>query len=152
MYSAMLFRVDSTQAKLAARALKLGNYRLASVKDKSELLDTMGGLAIVAATARNSALADELRILVRKYKHDVQYDFSIEEELGLCLRAAASRADLTEWRNFVGEWLTELAFGEFKGDEGTVLHANLRYLCHVVPELWVSCGKADAALMAFRRP
>ena len=52
--------------------------------------------------------------------------------------------------HFVGEWLTELAFGEFKGDEGTVLHANLRYLCHVVPELWVSCGKADAALMAFR--
>ena len=152
MYSAMLFRVDSTQAELAARALKLGNYRLASVKDKSELLDTMGGLAIVAATARNSALADELRILVRKYKHDAQYDFSIEEELGLCLRAAASRADLTEWRNFVGEWLTELAFGEFKGDEGTVLHPNLRYLCHVVPELWVSCGKADAALMAFRRP
>ena len=152
MYSAMLFRVDSTQAELAARALKLGNYRLASVKDKSELLDTMGGLAIVAATARNSALADELRILVRKYKHDAQYDFSIEEELSLCLRAAASRADLTEWRNFVGEWLTELAFGEFKGDEGTVLHANLRYLCHVVPELWVSCGKADAALMAFRRP
>ena len=36
---------------------------------------------------------------------------------------------------------------ELEGDEGAVLHSYLRCLCHAVPELWVSCGKADAALM-----
>ena len=146
--SAMIFYVDSGQAELAARALELGNYRLANLEDRSQLIRILNGLATVAATARSVSLADELRILVRRYRRDSQYGFSIEEELRICLIAAASRADLTEWRDFAGEWLTELAFGEFEGDEGTLFHSHLQCLCHAVPELWVSCGKADAALMA----
>ena len=60
--------------------------------------------------------------------------------------AAASRADLIEWRDFAGGWLTELAFGEFTSEEGAVFRSHLQYLFHAVRELWVSCGKADAAL------
>jgi len=147
--SAMIFRVDSGQAELAAEALKLGNYRLANVEDKSQLLGIFHGLATVAAVARNPALADELRVLVRRYRCDAQYALSIEELMRICLVAAASRTDLDEWREFVGDWLTELAFGDLQDDEGVVLHSHLRGLCHAVPELWVSCGRADAALMAF---
>jgi hypothetical protein len=66
----------------------------------------------------------------------------------ICLVAAASRADLNDWREFAGDWLTELAFGELEGDEGNVLHSYLQCLCHAVPELWVSCSRADAALKA----
>ena len=147
--SAMIFQVDSGQAELAAKALKLGNYRLANVKHKSQLFTILHGLAMVAAKTRSKKLADELRILVRRYRRDTQYRISGDEELQICLTAAASRASLTEWRDFVGEWLTELAFGEFRDDEGRVFHSRLQCLCHAVPELWVSCGKADAALMAF---
>lgn len=147
--SAMIFRVDAGQADLAAKALKLGNYRLADVKDKSQILGVVNGLATVAAVARNTALADELRILMRRYRRDPQFRFSIEEDMRVCLVAAASRAELSDWRDFAGEWLTELAFGEFEGEDGNVLLSHLKCLCHSVPELWVSCGKADAALMAF---
>lgn len=147
--SAMIFRVDAGQADLAAKALKLGNHRLANVKDKSQILGVVNGLATVAAVARNAALADELRILMRRYRRDPQFGFSIEEDMRVCLVAAASRAELTDWRDFVGEWFTELAFGEFEGEDGNVLHSHLQCLCHSVPELWVSCGKADAALIAF---
>ena len=147
--SAMIFQVDSGQAELAAKALKLGNYRLANVKHKSQLFTILHGLATVAAKTRSTKLADELRILVRRYRRDTQYRISGDEELQICLTAAASRASLTEWRDFVGEWLTELAFGEFRDDEGRVFHSRLQCLCHAVPELWVSCAKADAALMAF---
>ncbi len=66
----------------------------------------------------------------------------------LCLVAAASHADLNEWREFSGDWLTELAFGDLEGDDGEVLHSHLQCLCHAVPELWVSTGRADAALIA----
>ena len=149
--SAMIFRVDSGQADLAAKALKLGNYRLENVQDKSHILAVVNGLATVAAVARNAALADELRILMRRYRQDAQFSFSIEEDMRVCLIAAASRAELTDWRDFAGEWLTELAFGELEGDDGNVLQSHLQCLCHSVPELWVSCGKADAALMAFSR-
>ena len=94
-------------------------------------------------------LADELRILMRGYRRDAQYGFTIAEELTVCLVAAASRADLAEWRDFVGDWLTELAFWRLEDEDARVLLSCLRCLCHAVPELWLSCGKADAALMAF---
>ncbi len=42
-----------------------------------------------------------------------------------------------------------LAFGEFESGEGSVFHSHLRCLCHAVPELWVTCARAEAALMAF---
>ena len=129
--------------------MKLGSYRLANVEEKSQLLAILNGLATVAAVSRSSALADELRILVRRYRRDAQYVLSIEEAAKICLVAAASHADLSDWREFAGAWLTELAFGDLKGADGEVLHSNLQCLCQVVPELWVSCGRADAALKAY---
>lgn len=146
--SALIFRVGSDQAELAAKALKLGSYRLASVEDKSQLLTILYGLATVAAGARSSTLADELRILVRRYRRDVEYVLSVEEAMRICFIAAANRADLNDWREFAGDWLTELAFSDLEGDDGKVLHSHLQRLLHAVPELWVTCGRADAALMA----
>ena len=64
--SALLFCVDSGQADLAAKALKLGSYRLVNVEDRPQLLAILDGLATVAAAARSRILADELRILVRR--------------------------------------------------------------------------------------
>lgn len=146
--SALIFRVDLDQAELAAKALKIGSYRLANVEDRSQLLAILNGLATVAAAARSRALAGELRILMRRYRRDAQYALSIEETMRICLIAAASRIDLKDWGEFTGAWLTELAFGELDGNDGKVLHSHLQCLCHAVPELWVSCGRADAALMA----
>ena len=147
--SAKIFRVDTSQVELVAKALKLANYRLASLENQSQLLVILHGLATVAAVARSTALADELRILVRRYRRDSQHGFSIEEAMRICLIASASRKDLTYWREFVGDWLTELAFEELKGNEGSMLHSHLMCLCHVVPELWVSCARTDAALRTF---
>lgn len=146
---ALIFRVSADQAELAAKALKLGSYRLANVEDRYQLLAILNGLATVAAVARSCTLADELRILVRRYRRDAQYALSIEEVMRICLVAASSRSDMNDWRDFAGEWLTELAFSDLEGNDGEVLHSHLKCLCHAVPELWVSCGRADAALMAY---
>lgn len=147
--SAMIFRIDSNQVELAAKALKLANYRLANLENKSQLLGILNGLATVAAVTRSPMLADELRIIVRGYRRDDHNGLSIDEAMSICLVASASRKELMDWREFAGAWLTELAFGEFEGDEGRVLHSHIRCLCHAVPELWVSCARADAALMAY---
>lgn len=148
--SAMLFKITSGHAELAANALRLGNYRLANLEGKSQLVNILSGLATVAAVSRNPALADELRILVRRYRQDSQYGLSIEEVMRICLAASAARKDLIEWRDFVGDWLTELAFGKLDGNEGDIIHSHLKALLHAVPELWISCAKADAALLAWR--
>jgi len=147
--SAMIFRITSGHAELAAKTLRLSNYTLANLEDKSQLVGILNGLATVAAVSRNPALADELRILVRRYRHDSQYGFSIEDAMRMSLVASAAREDLMEWREFAGEWLTELAFGELEGNEGEVLHSHLSALLHSVPELWISCARADAALQAW---
>lgn len=149
--SALIFRVDQSQAELAAEALKIGKHRLVNIEDRSQLLAILYGLATVAAVSRGQDLADELRILVRRYRRDTQYALSIDEALRICLVASASRPDLKDWRDNVGDWLTELAFEDFQGTEGESLYSHLKCLCHAVPELWVSCGRADAALRAFNR-
>ncbi|MET4000602.1 hypothetical protein [Marinobacterium sp. MBR-109] len=147
--SAMVFNVKSTHADLAAMALRLGNYTLANLQDKPQLVGVLNGLASVAAISRNTDLADELRILMRRYRRDPQYSFSIDDALRMSLIACSAWEDTPEWRTFVGEWITELAFGDFEGNEGEVFHSRLSALLHSVPELWVSCAKADSALEAW---
>ena len=147
--SAKIFSINKKKAGLAAKILKLGSYHLTNIEERDQLIAILEGLAGVAAVSRSCELANELRILVRKYRRDVQYALTIEEAMSICLVAAASRMDLNEWKDFAGECLTELAFGDLEKNEGKMLQADLKYLCHVVPELWISCGRADAALMAF---
>lgn len=147
--SAMIFRITSDHAELAAKALKLGNYTLVNLENKSHLMSILSGLATVSAVSRNPALAEELHILIRRYRRDSQYAFSIEEAMRLYLVASAARKDIIEWREVVGAWLTELAFSEFEEKEGEVFHSHLSVLLHLVPELWVSCARADAALQAW---
>lgn len=147
--SSLIFKIASDHAELAAKALKLLNYTLANVEDKSQLMGILNGLATVAAVSRNRELADELRILARRYRHDSRYGFSAIEAMRIALVACAAREDLMEWRGFAGEWLTELAFDDLEEDEGAVLHSHLSALLHSVPELWVSCARADAALKAW---
>ncbi len=147
---APICRIKSDQSELAAKVLKMGRYRLADIEEKSQLLTVLTGLASVAAVTRSRVLADELRILMRKYRREAQYTLSIEEAMRVYLAAAASRADLEEWKEYVGDCLTELAFGELEGDDRDMLHMYLQYLCHAVPELWGSCSRADAVLKALR--
>ncbi|MBD3307714.1 hypothetical protein GF348_15125 [candidate division KSB3 bacterium] len=148
--SAMIFRIGSGHAELAAKALRLGNYTLSNLEDTSILVGILNGLATVAAVSRNPALADELRIIARRYLRDSQYSISIEEAMRISLVASAAREDQMEWRAFVGEWLTELAFGDLKENQGEILHSHLLALLHSVPELWISCARTDAALLAWR--
>jgi len=149
--SAMVFKVDADHVRSAVEFIKAVNYRLSNIEDKTQLLSIMNGLALVSASSRNHGLADELRILTRRYMPDPQFSITVEEALNICLIASASRKEMNEWKTFLGEWLTELSFGDFQDDSSSVLHSRLQCLCHAVPELWVTCSKADAALRAIMR-
>lgn len=146
--SALIYHIDLNYAELAANALKQGNHRLANVKDKSQLLAIVEGLASVAAVTQSSVLSDELQILVRQYRFNPQFSLSINEEFQICLVTAANCINLNDWVNYVGKWLTELAFYITDFKEAIILNSRLHCLLRIVPELWVSCGRADAALQA----
>lgn len=149
MNSALIFNIRADYAELAAKILKFGNYRLTNVTDRLQLITILNGLATVAGVTRSGKLADELRLLVRRYSNDAQYTLSIDEILRICLVSASSRADLMEWKNFVGDWLTELSFSNLKDEEAKFLYSELSCLCNIVPELWFSCSRAKAALMTY---
>ena len=147
--SATSFRIDREQADLAATALARSDNRLANVRSRFELCDTLAGLARAAAIARSEQLADTLCNVVRRYRWDEAPPITLDEAMQILLVAAASRAELGSWADFVGDCLTEWAFGELADDEGQMLHGYLRRFCEMVPELWATCGSADAALMAY---
>jgi len=44
--------------------------------------------------------------------------------------------------------MTDLAYQELTIEEAFRLHSHLLVLCHLVPELWASCGQAEAALQS----
>lgn len=147
--SALFFRLDPGHVELATKALKSCSYKFATIENSNQLVMMMSGLATVAAVTRSPELADELRIVARRYRADVQHPVSVSEETMICLISAASHAALDKWTEFVGNWMTELAFiDELGDDEASMLRSQLRYLCHAVPDLWVTCDRACAALAA----
>ena len=147
--SAMTFGIDSDKVELATNALRLSHYTLTNIQHRPELVTTLSNLATVAAISRNHSFADELRITCRKYRQNPQHSLSISEELLVCVVAAASRSEIDLWREFIGEWMTELAMADLEPVEAQKFQSLLKCLCHAQPELWVSCGRAEAALTAF---
>ena len=145
----LIFNVSSHHSSLASQAVKRCGYVFSGLESKAQLLGVLNGLAYVAAISRDTALASDVRILVRRYRSNSQYDITLDEAVKMLLVASASHEDIVQWRNNVGEVFSELAFGRLDGDDGRLLHSRLLALLHSVPDLWVSCAKAEAALQAF---
>jgi hypothetical protein len=145
----LIFNVSNAHSRLASQALKRSGYVLTGLEGKAQLLNTLNGLASVAAITRDVALASDVRILVRRYRSESQFDVTLDEAVVVLLVASASHEGMTKWRDYVGEILSELAFGRLNGEEGRLLHSRLMALLHSVPELWVTCARAEAALQAF---
>lgn len=145
----LVFGLSEELSDLAVNTLRNANYRLRNVENREQLVATLYGLATVAAATRSTKLSDAIRIIVRRYRSDANFALSIQEVMNICLISAASCSELHEWSEYVGDCMTEFALGVLQNDEGLACYAYLIGLCHAVPELWVSCGRADAALMAF---
>lgn len=143
--SALFFRIDSNHAQLAAKALRSAKYQIKKGDNKELIFSVLRGLANVAAITRSGELADEIRILARKCRQDVGSALSIEESMWIGLVAAAAYSEMPKWCEFVGEWVTELAFQAKQHEEIDRLHSIIKQLLHIVPELWLSCGRAEAA-------
>ncbi len=143
------FRIGGSETKLATRALTQAEYRLTDIESPSHLGRVLTGLASVSATARDEELADAIWIVARRYGRQPESALSMPDTMRIVLGAAASHEDLGSWSHFVGDCLTELAFGDLPEGDGEVLFSYVQRLCGIVPELWATCGRANAALTAY---
>lgn len=146
--SALIFRIDSHHAQLAAKALRSAKHQIKQSTDKELLSSVLRGIATVAAVTRSVDLSNELIILIRRCRLEPGRGISAEDALWIGLIAAAAHSDITPWSQFVGDWITELAFQPLQQDDLERLHSHLEQLCHIVPNLWRTCGRAEAALNA----
>jgi len=141
-----VYKMPSEYPELASSALKTVKYRILNPESRNSLVNTILGLASIACTARNSDLANEVLIITRRYRSDLQFKITLDEALIIGLTAAAAHSELNKWISFAGDWITELSFSNFDKDEGKELYSRLSALLKCVPELWHSTGRAEAAL------
>jgi hypothetical protein len=83
---------------------------------------------------------------VRKYRRLYPAELGFESAFRIIMHGSASRVDLSAWCKCVGDALTELSFQDMAEDDAVRLHSHIVHLCEIVPELWATCGQAEAAL------
>ncbi len=144
----LAYRFDEEVAAMIVSLLKKVQYRVNLRPDPDVGFALMMSLAIIAASTRHAALANEVRILFRVLRRRGDIVTSTDDQMRIALIACASRPDLADWCKAVGEWLAEIAHGEMSLNEARGSRSRLHILCHAVPELWPHVAKADAALAA----
>lgn len=136
-----VFALDAARVDRAVTLIRGAGHRFdASVDDETRLL-LYNGLAALAAETRNTALADELRMMVRKE----QSGSSAHDEFLLALTAASAHAAPNEWSDYLGSWCSDLAF-RAQGGAARRLLEDLELLCLIEPALRHALGSAKAAL------
>ena len=143
--AAIVFQFPAELADMAGDALARADYRLAH-DDKTGFVSHLLGLASAAALTRSSKLADALFLLLRTYRHFHPDELTITDAFRIAIIASASRPDLADWCKCVGDFMIDCAFQQVTTEEAARLHLHLVELCHLVPELWATCGQAEAAL------
>jgi hypothetical protein len=141
-----LFRIPPDIVKSAAEALERGQYRIDVVGKPEQLFSCLFGLAAIAASTRSQALADELFIVIRNYRRSFKSELGLEEASHIGLVACGSRQHLDEWYKCVGDFVSDLAFGEYSREEASALYSLVEKLCELMPELWAKCGQGLAAI------
>ena len=148
---AFLFKMPTSHADLAAKALRGVKYSIQNAEDDHSVFGLIGGLATVAAVTRATDLAGELRVLVRVMRRKKRLNAEPEDEMRVAMVAAASHECVDDWACFAGEWLTEIAFEVV--DEGTAQRflPKLDRLVQAEPALARHCAAAEAALASVAR-
>ena len=149
MNFANVFMIEADLAERISELLKKGRYHLHRVDDAEELAAVLSGLAKIAAVTRSIELAQDVRILVHKYRSAQCLRISIRNAYCTLFFAAGAYAEIEDWCAFVGDSLRQLAFSSLTKDEAKELQALIRYICIAEPELWTTIGIADAALFGY---
>lgn len=144
-----LFSIGSEKVERVVTLIRDANHRFSTDLEVEKRNTLMSGLARVASTMRNPALADELRIMVRKARVDKLDPPPPRLELLTALTAAAAHEDLEGWLRFVGDWAIELALTVDEKDQAGTLLQEFEMLCVIEPALRKSIGRAIAATHSF---
>ena len=145
---ALMFRIESDHARVVTDALRRAKYQVSVGAESGKIFSLLSGLAVVAAVSRAPELATEVPILAGVQRRRPSVTIEADNLMRIALIAAASEIDLDKWCNLVGEWLTEIAYEDIDSATASAMQAHIRTLCELIPRLWRTCAKAEAAFAA----
>lgn len=146
---ANMYAIEEELASRISERLKIGKYHFLGTQSDEEFAAVLSGLAVLAAVTRSRELANDVRILVRKYRRDPAHKISMTTACRTVFFAAAANQGLEGWCGYIGDAVEELAFGDLTRDEAEILQGLIRRTCEVEPVLWTSIGAAEAALSTY---
>ena len=146
---AYIYAIKEELAFRIAKRLKSGKYHFQEIQSEDEFATFLSGLAFLAAVTRSEELANDVQILVRKYRRDTAHKISMTTACRTVFFAAAAHEDLDGWCSYIGNAVDELAFGAITKDEAGVLRSLIWRTCEAEPELWTRIGAAEAALSTY---
>ncbi len=144
--SCLIYRLDVGLSEKAAKLINENRIRLGQNENREEVLSILIGLACVAASSRSCSLANELKVLIRICRQESEIEFTELCRMGLIF--SASNSDQKLWAESLGQWFSELSFGEISCEQAQSVESFVKGLCEFAPELWVTLGRSRAALIA----
>jgi len=144
-----LFPLGEARLGRAIDVIRQSGHRFATETSSVSREILFMGLAGVAAITRNTDLANELRMMVRKNRIDGEDPPNAQREFLICLTAAAAHVDREGWQSMIGNWSEELAHGlEDRVLAGGFLE-DLELACSIAPDLRAALTPAIAAAAGF---
>lgn len=144
-----LFSISDDRVGRAVELIRSAGHRFTADVDQEMRENIFTGLAGVASASRNTALADELRIMVRKNRIDSTNPPKAQREFLIAIAAAAAHSDFEAWSGYLGKWAEELAFRVIDKQDADHLLADMNLLTLIEPKLRRYLGSAMAAIQAW---
>ena len=120
------------------------------LSNQTSFIEILNNISIIAAIVKSEVLTKRVKKWCYQIRKVDQNLLNIEFELQFCLVSAYAFENDEIRRKFIGDWITDLSFG-IPNNESKMFFIGLRSLCHVEPEMWQYCSRADAALSSFMR-
>lgn len=141
----MWLRVPDRLVDLIVEAIERHHYQIPG-SDEAPLPFCLIGLASVAAVSRSTKLCEAIHTMLRVSWRLNPGLLTADEMFRAGVLACAAHVELTDWTERLGQFMTELSLQNLTEDDADVLQSHLTTMCHLVPELWGTCGQAQAAL------
>ena len=149
--SAQIWKLDEKYIQHALMLLDTAKHQLREAPTKESIAAMLNGLAKVAALTRSKQLAASVMILSRIYRDYLNVNNEPDQILGMGLVASAAFSDKEEWAEYIGQWLTELAYLPLEVSAISSLKAMLEQLCILEPFLYYTCGRPLEILKCLER-
>lgn len=143
--ASMLFRIPNHLVDLASEAFERCHYQI-PIDEYVFFTNCLLGLASIAAVNRHTKLCDDIHIALRVGRHLNKGQLTAEEAFRVGVLASMAHVELIDWTERIGQFMTELALQDLAKEDADVLQSHLSVMCHLIPELWGTCGQAHAAL------